>query len=775
MGLTDANPVFSWNLVSSDFKRKNIRQIAYQIIVSSSLERLNQNFGDLWDSEMIRSSSMSNVIYQGKGFRSSRKYWWKVRIWDELNKTSRWSEPATFITGVMRPSDWQSQWIGTSTSAVNVLFRNEFEFRKNLKLAVLHISSSDFFDLRINGNALGDGVLLSGNAYFSESLQYRTFELTDQLWKGINTMAVSVFKRSKSRTASIIAQLNLVYEDGSVEILVTDKNWKVSEGPVNTNSNGSEIVNANLIPKSWDKSFFTYNQNWQNAHERSADLPVGSILPMFKMDKVQTIKDQAKWSKNTRVYDFGSLSFVLPTLRLSGAKGSKVEIIPMEDIPTEELSMDSDSIIPFIQSKHSIAELWQLQYSLKRSRIFPDSIQRSTILKDSNNKKKWTYILKGEGDELFNARFTPENARYFIVQLFPAPSDTILPKVLQLEANLVETDFQKLGEFYSSNENLDFNFDSITRSLDSRLIQDYIKKTQDSVVDWSNILQFSGSLVYFKNYFPLLSEYLDQLKLQIKNPLVAKNILKQSWMNYLFTANNFEVGYYHPKLKPLFELTDQELQLDSLHQNKGLVRLTELFYRSSNVSRDYVESSKWENRNLIHRRHYGFSKADSLTNRYGRIYSSKLDFSNDTLKDDRKLPEIYMSETAGIGVDDYGRGAGFKKIIIKPVFREDVTQVSASYQSVSGYVGVSWKLLLSKLSLDISVPPNTQALLHIPIDVDRNFRERGIPNEQSLNVRYYGEIEGYTIYEVDSGNYGFILSLQENSPYFQSQLNSLQK
>lgn len=774
MGLVDPNPVLSWNLVSSDFKRKNIRQSAYQIIVSSSLERLNQNFGDLWDSEMIRSSNMSTIIYQGKGFRSSRKYWWKVRVWDDLNKTSQWSEPATFITGILRTSDWQAKWIGSPSSKANSLFRKEFEFTKSIKSAVLHMSSNSFFDIRVNANRLGDDVLLNGNAFFDQGLQYKSFDLTDQLWKGINTFAISCFKYPSTQRILFFAQLSVLFADGSVEIFSSDASWKISEGPVHTNSRGGEFLNANLVPKLWDKAFFFENSSWYNAVEYDLEMPVSTILPPFKIKRTLSVKDRARWNENTLIYDFGKLSLVLPALRIVGPKAGSVEITPMEDILIEEQNRQIDTLIPYSEnnSANSISDFWHLQHAMRKSRIYPDSIHRIHIIKKLKSQKKWIYTLKGDDDELFSARFTPETARYLMVQVFPSSSDTILPKILDIEANVVEPGFDKLGTFFSSNENLDFKYDSITHLLDSWLVKSYIRKSRDSIVDWSDLIRFAGSMIYHKNYFPLLSEYLSVLSENILDSSNAITILKQSWMNYVYTANPSELNYYYPKLKHLAEHTELKLQADSTHKDISLVRLTELLYRCSNLIRNDVESSKWEHRNNMNRKLYGYTKADSLSNRFGKVYGSYLDLPIDSSKIREKLPEIYFSESAGIGVDDYGRGAGFKKIIIRPVFGDSVTQVSASYLSTSGYVSVSWKLLLNILSIDVSVPPNTQALLHIPTDIDRNFREKGIPNEQSLHVRHYGEIEGYTIYEIDSGNYGFRLTLPENNPYNQSDTKS---
>lgn len=90
----DLRPEFGWNVpLESKFQK------GYQILVSSSKSMINQNIGDVWDSEYVASKESVNVEYKGTPLKVGKTYYWKVRIWDEENRMSDYSEPQKFITG----------------------------------------------------------------------------------------------------------------------------------------------------------------------------------------------------------------------------------------------------------------------------------------------------------------------------------------------------------------------------------------------------------------------------------------------------------------------------------------------------------------------------------------------------------------------------------------------------------------------------------------------------------------------------------------------------
>lgn len=111
LGVNTDKPRFSWKLQSN---QRGQMQIAYQILVSSSQEKLSAGIGDKWNSGKVASEKSVNVPYAGSPLSSGEMCWWQVRCWDGDNHASEYSEPATFEMGLLNESDWEGEWIGMS-------------------------------------------------------------------------------------------------------------------------------------------------------------------------------------------------------------------------------------------------------------------------------------------------------------------------------------------------------------------------------------------------------------------------------------------------------------------------------------------------------------------------------------------------------------------------------------------------------------------------------------------------------------------------------------
>lgn len=86
--------VFGWTLPYFSQAQKS-----YQILVASSKENIDRNVGDLWNSGCVFSNNSLNVEYKGKQLETGKTYYWRVRYWDYLNRTSQYSEPQSFVYG----------------------------------------------------------------------------------------------------------------------------------------------------------------------------------------------------------------------------------------------------------------------------------------------------------------------------------------------------------------------------------------------------------------------------------------------------------------------------------------------------------------------------------------------------------------------------------------------------------------------------------------------------------------------------------------------------
>jgi len=93
--IAQKQPFFGW-IVNSD--QNNTVQVAYQTLVSSSLENIRKNIGDCWDSGKTESDQSVNVIYAGKELQPNLVYFWKVKTWDNHGVESVFSAVSQFKT-----------------------------------------------------------------------------------------------------------------------------------------------------------------------------------------------------------------------------------------------------------------------------------------------------------------------------------------------------------------------------------------------------------------------------------------------------------------------------------------------------------------------------------------------------------------------------------------------------------------------------------------------------------------------------------------------------
>jgi hypothetical protein len=92
--IIDSKPEFSWFV-----PKVAVFQKAYQILVSSNKENIDKNIGDVWNSGIVQSNKSTNVEFGGEPLNPNTTYFWKVRIFDQVNRLSEYSEPQQFQTG----------------------------------------------------------------------------------------------------------------------------------------------------------------------------------------------------------------------------------------------------------------------------------------------------------------------------------------------------------------------------------------------------------------------------------------------------------------------------------------------------------------------------------------------------------------------------------------------------------------------------------------------------------------------------------------------------
>ena len=250
IGVDFTAPRLFWNCEGG------VRQTAYEISASDDEGSL------LWESGKTASASMQ-AVWGGESVKPKTKVLWKVRLWDENDTVGDWSE-ASFETGI---DAWEAKWItGDYRVHRNVRYPVTY-FRKafsaaDVKKARLYITACGVYAAQLNGERAGDFILAPGITDYRKRVQYQTYDVTDLIKSGENTLTVQLadgwyrgscgawgLKNQYGTETKLLAQLELTHSDGSVQAVCTDETWDWSTGPILFADNkDGEIVDAGIEP-----------------------------------------------------------------------------------------------------------------------------------------------------------------------------------------------------------------------------------------------------------------------------------------------------------------------------------------------------------------------------------------------------------------------------------------------------------------------------------------------------------------------------------------------
>lgn len=93
--IASGNPMLGWQINSDE---ENVLQTAYQVMMATRPELLQQGKPDMWDSGRIQDGNSCGIAYKGKELQAGGTYYWTVRVWDNHGHVSPWSYVRAFHT-----------------------------------------------------------------------------------------------------------------------------------------------------------------------------------------------------------------------------------------------------------------------------------------------------------------------------------------------------------------------------------------------------------------------------------------------------------------------------------------------------------------------------------------------------------------------------------------------------------------------------------------------------------------------------------------------------
>lgn len=247
IGIGERMPRLSWVLRDDT---RGAGQKGYQIQAAGSRDALVQGKPDLWDSGEVKSARSSQVVYSGEPLGGTREVWWRVRVWDESGPgPGPYSEPARFEMGLLAAADWAASWINSGElrddAQPAVYLRRGFDLpSKKVKKARIYASAKGLYLASINGERLGEESFRPGWTDYHRRIQFQTHDVTDALKSGANVLGITLAegwycghvcwfgRRQYGPLPEALLQLDIVYEDGKTERIVTDGSWQWSYGKI---------------------------------------------------------------------------------------------------------------------------------------------------------------------------------------------------------------------------------------------------------------------------------------------------------------------------------------------------------------------------------------------------------------------------------------------------------------------------------------------------------------------------------------------------------------
>ena len=426
VGIDIQQPRLSWEITSG---RRDVKQISYQIRVAATTMELKSGNNLLWNTGNVNSDQSIHVPYEGPELNSGQRVYWQVRIRDDKNILSEWSEIVYWEMGILHISEWQASWISpkneqnVSASQPCPIFRKEFLLDKEISSARVYVTCLGLYETELNGQRVGDQVFTPGWTSYNNRLQYQTYDITQYLKTGKNAIGATVGNgwyrgflgwqdnhNTYGNKQALLLMIKITYKDGNTEIIGTDATWKTSTGPILFSEiYHGETYDARLEKDGWSKAGFN-DKDWVKT--KIIDHPKDILVapegpPIRKIEKVKPIK-KITTPEGEIVFDMGQNMVGWIQLKVKGSPGTTVTL------------------------KH--AEVLD-----KEGNIYIENLRAA--------KQIVQYTLKGGEEEVYEPHFTFQGFRYVAIDGYPGE-----PTTDDITGIVIHSDMSPTGNFECSSE-----------------------------------------------------------------------------------------------------------------------------------------------------------------------------------------------------------------------------------------------------------------------------------------------------------------------------------
>ena len=449
------------------------------------------------------------------------------------------------------------------------IFRHDFQIHKPMRSSRAYICGVGQYELYINGQKIGRHVMAPAWSNYAKTCYYDCFDVTRFLHQGGNTAAVMLGNgmynvmggryikfRGSLGLPKLIAQIQVDYENGEKETIVTDNAWKSWSGPITFSCIfGGEDFDSRRLPTGLDRYGFNDSQ-WPNVEitPGPGGLLTSSAMPaMTVQKKVPTVQVRQPKS-DVFVYDLGQNFSGWPVISVRGRAGQQIRLFPGELIDSSGLVTQNHSGEPmwFGYTLHGQGtETWQPRFSYYGFRyVQVEGAVPQSLAMDNETRP---VLLDMHGEFFYNS--SPVSGHF-------SCSNTLINDIHNLILNAMRSNFQsvltdcphreKLGWLEVSHllaRALMYNFHSpqfyakISRDMSESqsangLVPDiapeftvFEQGFRDSP-EWGSALVFNPVHVYqmygddrlLRRYYPVMKRYVDYLSTTARDHIVSHGL-----------------------------------------------------------------------------------------------------------------------------------------------------------------------------------------------------------------------------------------------------------
>jgi len=378
------------------------------------------------------------------------------------------------------------KWITNNTNRPFVA-RKTIHPKGKVKAAMASVTGLGQFNFYIDGKRISDSVLAPGWTDYRKTVQYEKYDVTSQLQEGKHELSIEVgngwyildmdygysfhfpefmppnpnLYKPFGKWLLCTMKLEVEYEDGSVECIITDDSWQMKPHRIkHSNVYGSEYIGDD--DGVWEQAKLVSDE----------DIPKGRLTPIEQppIKVIKTYDVSLSYEKDgIRVYDIGQNISGMLRAKVRGKAGKEIFFKAAE-------KLDENGI--------------------------PDQMAKNWMMIDNVIAYK---IQKDNEIEDVRQAFTYFAGRYFAVE-----GDV---DVLEFKADAISSAWQQAGYFKCDDERYNRIYDMIEKSVEANMLSVHTDCPTIERFAWQEPNHLMGAaIMYMKDGSRLWRKFLHDMR-----------------------------------------------------------------------------------------------------------------------------------------------------------------------------------------------------------------------------------------------------------------------